>query len=257
MIDRDTIDRLSHDGWAAFEMDCGEDIREQLDEECREARSAADDLLDIHSRLGLPEEVIYGTEIPTPGYPTTEELQIFQAQRKISPEKFTRISTEMTLADYPTPRFDGDPSGIHPAADRARKLTLTAAQTALAFFGLEGYEVPRRDDNPDEFHRLQFIHTQYRPGGFLFGSGGRSRGHSDTPYRGVTISRNINADSEAEWTIDNGKGRRKFTQTGNLVVAMTGKHNPYHLVEVHRKASERRAALLRLTGKPLQQFLSE
>ncbi len=254
MIDPEAKERLLRDGWAVFDVACGEEFRADLDEACRDARTAADSLLDLHVARGLPEEVIYSKSVVTAGRPAVEELQLVQAQRNPRSEKFGRVSTELTFADQPFQYAGDEDEEVRAALNDLRNKCLVAGDLTLGFFGMAGYQPPLASTRPAGFHRAQFMHTWYQPGGYLFGSGPFMKGHTDTPYAGATLARHIDPESVAEWTIEGVRGRRKITQTGNQVVAMTGSKNPYHLVEVHRKAKSRPAALLRLTGEPLATF---
>jgi len=203
---------------------------------------------------GIPKQPYICLDAPTQGRLKREKLLIFQAEQ-YDKAGFSRVSLDLSVLGIDMPAEPGDSEEMTAQFQKVRQLAGSVGRAAATLFGIT--EIP--EYNPRSaatFERVEFIHTWYRQRGYLIGDDQNPKGHRDTPYTGATISLNLDPDAIGEWTIDGGKGRKKIVQTGNTVVMMSGVVNPYHLVEVPRKAPSREAVLLRLAGAPMQEFLA-
>jgi hypothetical protein len=267
---------LSRDGWGVFEDADAEHgdtiVLEELAQACAEARTSAQALVaSIHDVSGeyCPT---WGVSVHAPQYGSyglhSDDLKVFQAE-DYPDARYGRITVDFILRNKAIPPQPGDPDGMHEATVHTRELALEAGLKALELFGVK---LPATLDKYHEIYRTlgkevadrmcvtgqtQFLHTWYRPDGYLHGQPHREqlksgRGHRDIPYSGITISRQLTGE-QTTWHIMPDKKRRKVVQTPERLIVMSGHINPFHSIEVGD--THREAVLLRLGGEQAEDFM--
>lgn len=248
-----------------------EKLEQRLKEECTDLRATTEEMIEDIFALSGQSNPAWDTQIVDPRYGSfgirASQVGVLQAEQYAS-AGFARVSVELLVRDKELPQDPGDSDELH---DKILKTKAEALATASTMLELHGITEPAtygdyrkavmagRDTSQMVKGQTQFMHTWYQPNGYLVGDidgGSRpSRGHRDTPYGGITISRQLTDGLETVWQIGQGRDKREVIQSGRRLIVMTGAFNPFHLIETSEDQG-REAVLMRLGGEQAVKFLS-